>query len=107
MIGFLPGAACREGPGFRAHDDYMTGHASVAKAKAAVSVCWRCPARRECGARLIEQEHPAGSWPGIFAGLTPVQRLQEFGPMSRGERALAAASYRRGGEGGSVPRRPA
>jgi Transcription factor WhiB len=42
--------------------------------RSAQFMCSRCPVRKRCGEWVAQAEDPAGSWGGIYAGMTPHQR---------------------------------
>lgn len=47
-----------------------------ATVRAAKALCHGCPVRQECLADVTRRETPAGSWGGVFGGLSAHERLQ-------------------------------
>lgn len=71
-------AACRTGVGMQFADDGMDRHvtpAGVSKRQGAKDWCnTACPVKDTCLAYVTANEHPAGSWGGVWGGLDPWQR---------------------------------
>jgi len=75
----LTGARCRTERGrllldeaFKSNDQRTPGALDVAR-----SVCDSCPVRLPCGEWALRDEKPAGSWGGMYGGMTASQRRVE------------------------------
>lgn len=67
-------AACRTPRGVMIMDAYMDAPQSEGSVAAARGVCEACPLNATCRAWVIADERPAGSWGGMYAGMTPRNR---------------------------------
>lgn len=65
----LAGALCRSDAGIRIMD---SGETRVIKA-----MCGKCPARVPCGDWARKGERIPGAWPGVYGGLTQVERREQ------------------------------
>lgn len=67
-------AECRTPRGVVTMDAYMDAPQSEGSVAAARAVCKACPLNAACRAWVIAGERPAGSWGGMYAGMTPQNR---------------------------------
>lgn len=94
-IPHLKDAGCRTEKGFAAMTAYMEGRngANPGILGEARKVCENlCPlaTKAACLAWVMTSEKSAGGWGGMYAGLTPNQRVAGWHRLSAPERALAA-----------------
>lgn len=67
-------AECRTPWGVMAMDGYVDSPQSDGRMTAARGVCKVCPLNTTCRTWVIAEERPAGSWGGMYAGMTPQNR---------------------------------
>ena len=77
----LAAGECRTLRGMVTMDNYVDWPQSEGRVGAARGVCGACRLSVACEAWVIAAEQPAGSWGGMYAGMTP---------QNRRDRALAA-----------------
>lgn len=67
---------CHTPHGLKVMDLAQEKHWKGEALKAAKGMCERCPMRVECLAWPTAAEVPAGDWPGIYGGMTHMERKQ-------------------------------